>query len=122
MEQLHDSALHIEIETLVGIITAIGVPALLWSWRVFAMVKDILHMHMAPDDHGFGTSSTNALILKQTEMMSKIHIERDVVLLNLTLAIQELSHFMQWISKEQLGGTSPPPFVRQSKSKDGGIL
>lgn len=112
MSDMHDTAMHLEVETMFGIVIGVGIPTLLWSWKMFAMVKEMLAMHQIPDKYGFGTGDTNSLIAEQTAMLSKMHNEREEILRNLTTAIRELSHFMEWVSKEQLGG-SPPPYIHR---------
>ena len=73
-------------------------PVLGWGlslmWNVLQIKRDnsrLLKMHEDPDSFGFGTGRTNQIIKENTR------------------ATQALTHYIQWLAKEQTGKTPPPP-------------
>jgi len=51
----------------------------------------LINMHENPDDYGFGTTRTNQIIEDNTRAMTA------------------LTHYIQWLVKEQTGHDAPPP-------------
>lgn len=51
-----------EIELMVGLITAIGIPIVIWGYNMHRMTKKMLEMHENPEKFAFGTTLTNKLI------------------------------------------------------------
>lgn len=98
-------------EIQLGIITAILVPVLLFVWRLSAMVKKTYEMHHDPDEHGFGTETTNTLLLQHMKEETDMHQESIASTKELRHTIRELSHYVRWAAKERTGKT-PPPYVR----------
>jgi hypothetical protein len=101
----------ISVDLLVGLLIGIGLPILLWGFRMFAMTKQMRDMHLEPDEHDFGTVITNELLRKNLEVQAA-H-QREYINSNKALryAFKELSHFMRWMVKENTG-KEPPPYVR----------
>lgn len=93
------------LETALWIIGALVPVALAWSAWVTHTLKEItrtneelVDMHKAPDQYGFGTGKTNVLI-------SDFHTS----LVNNTRAIKGLTHYIRWLAEQQTGKKSPPP-------------
>ena len=51
-----------EIELLVGLGSAVGIPILLWGYNMHRMTTKLLKMHENPDEFEFGTKITNKLV------------------------------------------------------------
>lgn len=97
---------------VIGLMAAIGVPALFWAWRQSVMVAELLRMHKRPDDHGFGTERTNSLLRTQQAAQSTMHTEYINTTKTLTHAMKELTHYIIIAYRNQNGGKDPAPYVR----------
>ncbi len=109
----------VDLEILVGTVMAIIVPTLLFWWRLHGMAKRNLDMHLDPDNHGFGTTTTNGLLSQHMADEQDMHAESLAATKYLTHTIRELSHYVRWMAKEQMG-KSPPPFVRNGNNGNHG--
>lgn len=99
-------------ELLMGLGFGAGVPILIYATRMHIMTKRILTMHLSPDEHGFGTGSTNKLISNLMEKQDVIHRENLGSTAALRHAVRELAHYVRWDTKERTGN-NPPPYVRE---------
>ena len=100
-----------DFDLQVGIITAIVIPVLFFVWRIGAMIKKTHDMHHDPDTHGFGTETTNKLLLQHMKEESEMHRESIDSVKELRHTIRELSHYVRWSAKERIG-KAPPPYIR----------
>jgi len=62
-------------------------------------IRTLLEMLRKPDEYGFGTNRTNQIIEDNTR------------------AMQALTHYIQWLVKEQTGTTPPPPLTSLSQGR-----
>jgi len=102
-----------EIDSTVILMSALVIPVLLFIWKMASMIKRTHDMHHAPDEHGFGTETTNKLLLQHMEEESEMHRESLDSLKLLRHTIRELSHYTRWAA-EQSVGKKPPPYVRRN--------
>lgn len=58
-----------DIEIAIGLITAVGIPTVIWGYNMHRMTKKLLEMHENPDNFKFGTSVTNKLVLESRTMV-----------------------------------------------------
>ncbi len=112
---MEDGALHIEIGTLIGICFAFIIPTVLFWWRLHYVVRSTHEMHKEPDEHGFGSETTNTLLLQHMKEEAEQHRESIDATKRLTHTIRELSHYVRWMSQQQTG-KAPPPYVRNGGS------
>jgi len=100
-------------DMILGIALGVGVPMLGWAFRIFWLVNATHKMHLKPDEHGFGSATTEALLINHFKVEEGL--QRDAVSATkaLRFAIKELSHYTRW-SVKQRTGKEPPPYVRDA--------
>lgn len=88
------------IETALWVVGAIIGPGVGWAVHMTIVtlkqrddLRILVEMHRKPDDHGFGTTRTNRIIEDNTR------------------AMQALTHYIQWLVKQQTGTMPPPPLA-----------
>jgi len=106
----------VEVEPgyIIALIIGVVIPTLLFWWRLHGMTKHTRDMHLDPDEHGFGTNQTNQLLSQHMDDEMEMHREEMSAVKSLNYTIRELSHYIQWMAKQQTGKT-PPPYVRGNK-------
>ncbi len=104
------------LEGIVGLILGILIPALFWAWRVSAQQKkthscleDLIEMHL-DENSGFSNKKTNELLEKHMKQEQDMHRATVDALKALNRTIAELTHYIQWLTKQQIG-KEPPPLV-----------
>jgi len=97
------------VETALWITGAALIPAIGWAIvvhtrlvRIEESSNTLVEMHRNPDDHGFGTRTTNRMIEDNTRNTSQI-IEDN------TRAIHALTHYIKWLATAQSPNDPPPP-------------
>jgi len=68
------------------------------------VIMQTREMHLHPDEHGFGTETTNRLLRESGKLMRDSAVATD----KMTGAINRLIHYMMH-EYEQRTGTKPPP-------------
>jgi hypothetical protein len=101
----------LSIDAIIGLLIGIVIPTILFFWRMHYISKKVHDMHVSPDDHGFGTQRTNALLIQHMDDEAEMHRESIHVTKRLDYTIKELSHYIQWGYK-QVHGREAPPYVR----------
>jgi len=101
--------MHTELEWIIGAVTAILLPTLIWCWRLHGMVKRTLEMHMDPDKHGFGTQKTNDLLEKNMMNGREMHQASIHALQSLDATIDRLGTFIEKLIEVQTGLPVLPP-------------
>jgi len=109
------------LEGVVGLILGILIPALFWAWRMSAgqkktqsCLEDLIEMHL-DEDSVFSTKKTNELL--ETHMRQEQDMHRATVdaLNSLNRTIAELTHYIRWLTKREMGDDAPP-FVGSSSN------
>lgn len=110
-----DQAIHIVVtpEALWGFILSVGVPTLLFWWRLHALARKSVGMLTHPENHGIGTKGTNALLDQHMRDEADMHRESIASMKYLTHTIRELSYYIRWLGRQQLG-KDIPPYIRNS--------
>ena len=110
---IEDGVIHVGVEMLLWMLAGVVVPTILFLWRLHTMNKRTLDMHLAPDDHGFGTRHTNALLDQHMKDELEMHSQSIVAMDKLTHVIGELSYYVRWMGTQQTG-KKPPPYVSET--------
>ena len=99
------------LETMLWVLGGAVFPVLGWGcWITLVltnMSRDVLFLteaHRSPNEHGFGTDETKEAIREQSRKMTHV-IEEN------TRAVQALTHYIEWMSKNSAGipPVIPPP-------------
>jgi len=99
------------MELIVGVITAIVIPVLLWAWSLHRITKELHSMHLDPDTFGFGTGQTNKLLEAHIADEMDAHRAAIEATRDVKHAIRELTHYSRWAAEQRIG-KKPPPYVR----------
>ncbi len=106
--------MEISLQTIIGLIVGILIPALFWAWRVSAQQKKTLdclesltEMHL-DEDSVFSTKKTNELLEQHMKQEQDMHRATVDALKALNRTIAELTHYIQWLTKQQIGKEAPP--------------
>lgn len=106
--------IQISFGALVGLVLGVIIPTLLYWWRLHYLTTQLHDMHKSPDEHGFGTASTNKMLEEHMDHEEEMQRKTLDALKYLTHTIRELSHYVRWLAEQQVG-KKPPPFVRNGK-------
>jgi hypothetical protein len=79
------------------------------------LAKKTLDMHKDPEDHGFGTNRTNALLSQHMDDEMEMHRQGLKATASLQRTIRELTHYVRWSAKQR-SGEEPPPFIDNQES------
>jgi len=106
--------INFSLQTIVGMIVGILIPALFWAWRVSAQQKkthscleDLIEMHL-DENSGFSNKKTNLLLEEHMRNEEDMHRATIEALNALNRTISELTHYIRWLTKQQLGKDVPP--------------
>ena len=113
----------ISLEGIVGLILGILIPALFWAWRMMAAqkkthscIEDLIEMHLDPESV-FATKKTNELLEEYMRQGEGMHRDTVDVLKALNRTIGELTHYIRWLTSQQLGKDAPPYVGTHSTSE-----
>jgi len=101
----------ISTDMLIGLFMGVAVPLLIFGLRMYTLVKQTRDMHLAPDEHGFGSGEIKALMEEHFSEEETFHREYVNSIKALRYAMKELTHFTKWSVTERTG-KEPPPYVR----------
>jgi len=102
---------HFTVGAIFGVVAGVIIPTVLFFWRLHYVAKRTHDMHLDPDKHGFGTETTNKLLIKHMDDETEMHRESMLATKELRHTIAELTHYVRWMGKTA-NGKSPPPYVR----------
>lgn len=91
--------MQMSIEFMIGLITDVVVPILLWGWNVTMKLNSIKRTDDTLKAHMLDEASMHKETIDSMKLLRQV--------------IRELSHYTRWAA-EKAHGAPPPPYVRQN--------
>jgi Tfp pilus assembly protein PilE len=93
--------------TIVTIVIAALVPAVLWAITIQRYIKELLQMHREPE-RSAATTAQHELVKELYESTAELHANNTKVIAQNTHAIHQLTHYIRWFSRNKHGHELPP--------------